>query len=359
VLNSLQTYLKEGTVYYSLEAHTHKDTLRWHLLELKSKKQELFITNEETYTDLKAIPPDIKPNCPLFLVVNTAEVLTKIIPTKGATNAEAIVNSTFPNLDFDVFYYEVATTNNTSLVSICKRELIANYLRQLQELKVFPMRYALGISPITAIVNFAEAPVLYTSSQQLSIEEKSVQKSEAQATTEASSGKVQDINGLNVRSASLLGFSSIAGHILNGKGAQVNFETEQIALQKDFSNKRKFNLLLKFGIGGILALLLINFFFFNHYYTGVETLKATSEVNSMNKERLVALKTEVEQKEERVNAILANANSKASFYLDEIGKGVPQSILFNQIVYPNCKSVSWLYLEKCVMGTTFLTGSRP
>ena len=50
-----------------------------------------------------------------------------------------------------------------------------------------------------------------------------------------------------------------------------------------------------FGLGFILLLLLINFFAFNAYFEDVEMLKETSQVNAMQKEKLLTLKNTADE----------------------------------------------------------------
>ena len=55
MLNTFYTYLKEGAIYYGLEVSENLGVVNYYLLGLRKKKQELILTHELTFTDLKEI----------------------------------------------------------------------------------------------------------------------------------------------------------------------------------------------------------------------------------------------------------------------------------------------------------------
>ena len=74
------------------------------------------------------------------------------------------------------------------------------------------------------------------------------------------------INGLEIENTKLLTFSGALAYILQSKSTTANFEKEENKLITNFQQQRFFSQFFKFGLGFILLLLLVNFFYFNSYF---------------------------------------------------------------------------------------------
>ncbi|EDP94149.1 hypothetical protein KAOT1_04742, partial [Kordia algicida OT-1] len=101
----------------------------------------------------------------------------------------------------------------------------------------------------------------------------------------------------------------------------------------NFKQQRFFSQFSMFGLGFVLFLLLINFFVFNSYYSTVEEMKQTAAVNSNQKEKLLTLKTLVEQKQKTVDDILKKSSSKSSYYIDAIATSLPNTLQLSALKY--------------------------
>ncbi|WP_394748213.1 hypothetical protein [Spongiimicrobium salis] len=336
MIEKIRTYFNEGAIYYGIEACEQEGNLIFHLLELQRKKGTFFITNTQSLSALEEISTHIKKNTPLFLAINTSHVLTKISTQSGTPN-EALVHQTFPNLDFENFYYEVAPMGGKTMVSIAKKTQVQKILDQFKAQKLSLIDFSLGISAVKTLNSYLANNTLYLSNTKIVIQEGTIENTLSFSDQEQHSSFSNDINGLQVPQNGVLGFANILKHLSKDQRNFINFQDEVSTQEREFKDKRHFEILLKASLAAILGLLLINFLFFNHYYGKVETLKTSSEVNSTNKARLNELKTIVEQKEERVNTILATSNSKVSFYLDALAQSIPHTILLNVIQYQPLK----------------------
>ena len=336
MIGKVRTYLNEGAIYYSIEVSEQEGHPIFHLLELRRKKGEFFITNMQSFKALAEVNGHIKKNSPLFLVVNTSNVLTKIVEVSKEPD-EALVHHTFPNLDFENFYYEVAPVHGKTMVSIAKKTAIQTILAQFKEQKLSLIDFSLGISSVKTISAYVTQGTLYLSNTQIEMQEGSIGQKTPLLDAENNGSFSNEINGLQVSDKGVLGFANILKYVSKDADYFVNFQDELTTHEKEFKDQRHFEILLKISLATILGVLLFNFLFFDHYYKQVETLKTSSEVNSTNKERLNELKILVEQKEERVNTILSTSNSKVSFYLDALAQSIPSSILLNVIQYQPLK----------------------
>ena len=73
-----------------------------------------------------------------------------------ATNAEAIVNQAFPNIDLNNFYYEIIQLSNNPIVTLSRKESVDSILKKLQDLKVKISTFSLGVSAIENVIPYLE-----------------------------------------------------------------------------------------------------------------------------------------------------------------------------------------------------------
>ncbi|WP_430909508.1 hypothetical protein [Maribacter sp. 2-571] len=333
MLDRIKTYLNEGNAYYALEICERSGETLVYLLQIQRKGQELFIVGETVFTSLGAAVAEMEKNRPVCLVVNTARVLVKINDTVENAGVEAQVHSAFPNLDFDSFYYSITKGVLKDVVAICRKEEIDGYLGQLSKLKISVIQLFLGVSPVSGIREYLPSGSVPVSNQKLVFSEGSLENVIAFGENDSIVPQVYDVNGLSVKSTYLLGLSGILAHLLKNNETEGNITAIATDLRSAFVDQRHFGLLLKSSLIGILTLLFVNFLFFNHYYEKVGTLQEKIAVNDANKEQLVQLKTAVKIKEERLNAVLAMANSNTSALLDTLAQSLPSTLLLREIQY--------------------------
>lgn len=336
MLASLLTYLKEGSTYYGLEILENQEKkVFFHLIEVVRKREELFIQKEEVIFDLNELVSLVKKGAPLFLVLNTSKVLTKITEKTASDNSktEAMVHSAFPNLDFDNFYYQLKSNYNGHVISICKREYLIQYLQQLSDLKLNVISISLGISSIDAIAGYLEVNEVSTTNIILSIKNKSIYGFSSQPSVQEGQKKTYDVNGISVSSDSILAFSSVLSYLQNAEGTSSNLIDLIKQKAEDFQNIRFFNLLLRGALIVIPVVLLINFLLFNNYFQKVGSLQESLTQTSAQQAQLKDLKNQVESKKDKVEAVLSAASSKTSYYLDQIAMNVPNSLLLTEIQY--------------------------
>src|SRR5690606_135980 len=114
---------------------------------------------------------------------------------------------------------------------------------------------------------------------------------------------------------------------------QTNLLKEKQQLNDTFKQTRFFNVFLKFGGLFVLGLLLINFFFFNHYFNKVNELNQLSEINQSTKAQILKLDETVSKKQKMVDDLLRSSGSKSSFYSNAIMQSLPNTILLSEFNY--------------------------
>ncbi|XLS30033.1 hypothetical protein ACJD0Z_04230 [Flavobacteriaceae bacterium M23B6Z8] len=142
-----------------------------------------------------------------------------------------------------------------------------------------------------------------------------------------------DINGSIIKPSFLLSFSAALLDFFGGTTSVKNFENEIRHLTNEYQEKRFFRL---FGISALsllLVLLLVNFFLFQHYYSGSEELKQMVAINQGNKDKLLQLNETADRKAKLVEDLLEASSSKSSFYIDRLVSKAPQSIVLEELNY--------------------------
>ena len=330
MLKNLLTYLKEGNIFNAVEVQNNNT---YHFISVKRKNNELDIVTVNSFESPGQIPEFIPKNTPVFLIVNTEHILTKIVNDQKGEGL-TVVNKAFPNLKMDDFYFETFQSTENSIVSICRKDESHTHLKNFEEHKIGISGFSLGVCQIHNVLPF--------------IEEKDVQLNNHLVTTtdtgidlikinDTGTVKVYNVNGMEVSGKYLLGFSGILGSILQQNTFASNFTPVNSALKEEFLNKRFFNLFSKAALVFLLSILLINFLVFNHYFSKSEQLTQTSEVNKINKEKLLKLDAQVKFKEKMAEDVLSASSSRASFYIDQIASVMPATLLLNELNYQPVK----------------------
>jgi len=326
MVNKLRTYLKEGFTYIGLEITESEKGEAYFLLELKKSKGELLITSKKELQELEELPKLIQKKNPVFLCINTSNVLTKKIENVNTTNPEAIVNQAFPNLDLNNFYYEVIQVKTQPVVTISRKEPIDAILNTLQELI---SKFSLGVSALENVLPYLKEEQLLVSNREVHLADQTIL---SVTSAEVENKQLYTVNGLELSSSYLLPFSEILGN-LNQSTRSTNFEALTENLNWEFKNFRIFSRVLKYALLFFIGLLLANFFIYNAYHEEVGQLNAAMDATSSKKDELTFLDASVKRKQERVETLSSSSNSRATYYLDLFAQNIPKSILLNEIKY--------------------------
>lgn len=329
MVSKLKTYLKEGFTYASLEIIESEQGEAYFLLELKKDKNELVITNKKELKKLEELPNHIKKKYPLFLCINTSNVLTKKVENTNTNSIEAIVNQAFPNLDLGNFYYEVIQTSTNPIVTISRKEPVDTILHKLKEMQIRISKFSLGISAIYYVLPYLKDESIIASNFKINISDTDI---DTILPSVSEAEKKYTINGLELSSDHLLSFSQILGN-LNQSSSSTNFESLTEKLKWEFRNHRIFNRIVKYSLIFFLVLLLGNFLAYDFYHEEVGQLNSAMAATSSKKDELTFLDASVKRKQERVETLSASSNSKATYYLDLFAGQIPNSILLNELKY--------------------------
>ena len=323
------SHIKEGKRYYAVEITRTDAKAPLAFISLQKKKNTLEVTEQCDDVTLKTLSGLLKKNTPLFVVINTPQVLTKVIANTGGDDLAA-VNGAFPNIKTEDFYYERTVSGSKCTVAVCRKEQVHTLLRECREANLHIAGFSLGILPVSSIKDFIPAYVISLPHTEILLKDREI---EAIGKSEQPQSKTYEINGITLENSYLLGFGAVLSHIVKNGRTRSDLEAVNAGLLSELHHKRFFSFFLKAGLGVLLAVLLLNFFFFNHYYTKAEALRDTVTVKSADKNQVPELNRRVNEKQQRVTAMLAAVASKSSFYIDNIAAALPSAVLLSAIIY--------------------------
>ncbi|MBB1489849.1 hypothetical protein H4O21_24910, partial [Oceanospirillum sp. D5] len=103
------------------------------------------------------------------------QVLTKIIGNKRVQiDDKNIISSGFPNIDISNFYYEIISSEDTNLISICRKSHVDEIIQRYISNKLNVIDFSLGNSKISSAIEFIEEPNFYTSNAMIELSNQTI-----------------------------------------------------------------------------------------------------------------------------------------------------------------------------------------
>jgi hypothetical protein len=322
--------LTYGSIFTAVE---YSHNTHYNVLSLKKKKQELTILQKEQYTEEDALFAGLKSVKHVFLIVNHEQVLTKDVSFTHIAK-ESVVKAAFPNISLNDFYYDVLDHGASSLVSICRKEVVDNLIEEFRGKGISIVQFSLGETNFKQLLPFLNDFDFHTSRGLFEVSNHEVvnwQKSDG-------SDKKYDVNGLIVESNQLLPLAGVISYC-NGLKAPEDAEIQKGLIQ-EYSQKRIFQLGVRIGLGFLLIALLVNFFVFSSYRNQDSDLREELSMNEVYKKQLLSLNDLVSKKKRLVESMNSVSNSKVIWYFDQIAQSVPNTVSLDNIHYqPTSRSV--------------------
>jgi len=329
MFEQLKTYLEFGNRYCGIEHSTLKGDEILYLTRLKKTKKEVQLDTISRANTLKDIIKELPKKQHVFLSINTDNVLTKRIESEQI-GASKLVYKAFPNINIDDFYYEVTQQQSVHFVSICRKDYVEQLIATYHTEGLAIINISLGNSIAFGITNYINTDVISSSNAQLTKQNNEIISIEK---SEQLNKAVYDVNGLQIEHTQLLSFSGALSCVLHNYDPHTNIESRKTVLLSNYKQQRFFSQFLKFGLILILSLLLTNFFFFNHYFTAVNSLEQTSVINQTTKKTVLELSESVTKTQKLVDDMLKSSASKSAFYTNAIVQQLPGSILLTELNY--------------------------
>ncbi len=321
-------HIIKGNSFQGLEFFHLNGNTFYALIKLQQKSGELHVVSEDVFQDIEEVAPEVDKKNPLVLVINASQILKKQVSLDSKLDSVQKVIQAFPNLDLEKFYYEILDTKGLEMVSIGKKEHLNELFLALKNSGIVPSKVSLGVSDLGASIPYLKDACIQGSNFQL----QNVGGSDFKLKPDDSGQQTRlETNGLKLSNTSLLSFSGVLGYIM-GSNKTTNLMDLNQQFKDRFQNYRIFNIGLKWGLGFMLATLLINFAFFSHYHRKVMAMESGYDIEQQQ-ELLQSTKERVAQKEQRLDKVLGASSSKSTFYLDRLGLSLPNTVLLDEMTY--------------------------
>lgn len=317
-----------GKQYISIEHFSLNNEEKIAVLLVEKKKKELVIVKKNGVSYSKTLAEKWDKSLPFFLVVNTNQVIQKEVLGIDSSD-EKLLQKGFPNTNWEEFYFEIWRLKTKSIVAISRKvyieELLSNYHKQ----GISIAGITLGICSIVEIINFSEENELFTNHQTISWSE----ETPIITANTASLDSNYDINGLTIQNSHLLAFAGILRLLLNRNATSGNLNNYSNQLYENYNQRSFFSKGIKIMIGALLAILLINFLIFTHYFKLAQETTENLMLSKFSVEEVMETKKRIQEKEQKVKNVMAVTSTQSSLYINEITKRIPSSILLTELVY--------------------------
>jgi len=316
-----------GKQYIAIEHCTLNNEDKVSLLLVENKKEGLVISKKDRVSYNGAIAEKWDFKLPFFLIINSNQVIQKEILGTDPSD-EKLLHKSFPNMDWNEFYYEIWRVKTKSVIAIARKSYVDTLLENYKNQKIEVAGISLGVCSIADIIEYSSENQFFTNYQLVSKEENPIIAINSLETTVAYA-----INGLQIENRQLLAFSGILRLLLNSTANTGSALSYSEKLYDDFSQNSFFNKGIKIMVGIVLAILVFNFIFFSHYYKLAQESSETLLVNKSSIEDVAKIKERIIVKEEKVKDIDGRMTSRSSLVINEIANRVPTSILLTELTF--------------------------
>ncbi len=296
---------------------------------VQQKKEEFELKDTFTKYTIPSVVKHLKKGIGIHLTISGNQVISKTLEGTEKDDEEIIAEA-FPNLDIEEFYVQILRTENRSFIAISRKQVINEIIKEYEKEGIWVQYIHLGDLVLANIVSFIKDDIFY--SHQTKIETINDEIISFEKLKEEQFQKYR-IGEEQVAQEYLVPLSSICYKLIGEVVLSSNYEEEEIILQKKYKSVQFYKNGLLYGIGGMFFLLLMNFLIFNSAYKKEQLLKEEIQLYSSQKENLQKRKETVKRKEEIVESILKTGFSKSSWYINEIVKSMPTSVILKKYNY--------------------------
>lgn len=317
-----------GNQYVSIEHFSSSGEEMIAVLLVENKKEELRIVKKDKIHYNGTIPEKWDRKLPFILTVNTNQVIQKEVASIDLAD-EKLLHKAFPNTNWDEFYFQIWRLQTKSIIAISRKTYIEQLLDVYTKQGITLAGINLGVCSLSEIIPYTEKDTLETNHQTVSWNE------DNPIITSTSENLMLNyqINGLSIQNNHIVAFSAILGFLVQnikntGNSIELSQQQYNNYLQHSFFSKG-----VKVMVGIVLAILLINFFVFSHYYNLSQETDVNLILNKSSLEEISKTKQRILSKEQKLKTVIAGTQSQSTAILNEITQSVPTSVLLSELVY--------------------------
>ena len=305
--------------------------------ELSKKKDSISIVSSQSNVefDLKVLKEIIPSKLPVVLVINGKGIVHKKITHASGDNEKAIFQQAFSNIKEDDFCVQQTYIDNThSFLSLARRDMVTELLNQFKTGGLSVIGLYLGVFPLNFVLPLIEKEMFEGNIVRIrnsEIELKDAYINSIKVLNETQSSDTFQIADQRIETEGVISYSAALSYFTNTHSLLKMEMNEINILAQDFKDKRLFQTSGKLMLGFFISVLMVNYFFFNYYFTkkNMLTEQISSQIETIN--RVDTLKAELQKKRSFLNKSGFLAASRTSFYADRIASGVPDGILLDEL----------------------------
>lgn len=257
---------------------------------------------------------------PYWLHIDGVGVLTRIVDRHSDYKKELLMN-----VDSDDFFFTSVTTDTNRLVSFVRKSVAGLLLNKFEENKLFLIGISCGFAPVGILTEKDE-----TVSFDFKLSRQNNQFSSLERMENSSLNQYYQGNYISQKEWIALAISDSVVNTRRDFESELNEQN-----RKEYKEYAKFKNIGVASVVFILIVVLGNYFYLNHLNHVVAEKEAEIALNNSNLSLLDKLaQEEIRKKQLAVNSA-GNTPYFVSYYLDEIGKSVPEKIrLLEMYVFP-------------------------
>ena len=302
--------------------HHQDDSYQITAIALQLEKNNITVLDNWESNDIAQALGKIDKELPVFINLSGKGVLTKKVVQNNFS-----LNQLLPNLKIEDFY----TQQTAQHISVMRKEQVDALCKQCEDEGVSVIGVSLNGFPIQNIqlVLDAKKDKIATGNSSYLFEDGQITALEG---PQEESSENMMVGGERIAHHQLVSYS-IALQVLVHQIEIIQITQEEIReLGEEYQQKKLFKTGSMALLGGVLALLLINFMLFSLFRNTHQSLNNELGLYEGQIKKIEALKNEVNHK----NSFLTKTGwlnpSKTSFYADQLGNTVPKSIQLSQLV---------------------------
>ncbi len=342
--------------YASIDLYLLPDNeIEVNLLIIKKIKSKLVFEKKISEIDsFDELFGHLKKNIPIVLTINGKGILCK--KTENLQNDTELIKQVLPNATTKDFEFQYFTNDkNISFCSIARLSLVEKILLRFKEKGFFILDINIGISSINVLEELIDTDQFKFSTEYYKYHFKNQKFVDFTINKQKKEADTINILGMEFESTFIPGFTSFLKYFIEKKQS-TNHPVINTS-RTDFHFYRKFRIATFLSLSILFSTLLINYFFFDHFFHKSGKLKSELSQYSKILEKKEKLLKTIQKKKETIKALGLNNNIKYAFFMDQIASKMPSSIILGNMSFQPQKKTknNKLYFEKnkiCITGKT-------
>jgi len=340
----LDSFLKSNIVA-GVEYRLKGDDISINAIVLKKKKNLIDIAaskeNVKSATELKSI---IAENIPLQLSIHGKGIIYRKVSLSENDNEISLLQKVFPNANAGDFYIQLVNIDESSAwITVARKSIIDPVLKEFKASGHKVISCILGPLCFAPLVQWIETQGL---SGEIQLNDyfiktdKNIILDIEEITNSTEKFNEVYIAGMPVKTPFLFSFAGAFTYFIGNNPFTENI-TPVVEERKEFHQQRIFQLI---GVGAMtffFAIMIANYFVFQHFSSERNALADNLAVNENTILEYERLKKELSQKESFLKKTGLLKTSKNSFYADRLAAELPISLQLTEIsIHPVLKKAN-------------------